>query len=70
LVVPAGTPQEIVNRLSAELGAIVRQPKLRETFNLQGLTAVGSNSAEFADKIKKEYELWGKVVREAQIKLD
>ena len=70
LVVPAGTPQELVNRLSTELGAIVRQPKLRETFTLQGLTAVGSTSAEFAAKIKKEHELWGKVVRAAQIKLD
>ena len=70
LVVPAGTPPEIVNRLSTELGAIVRQPKLRETFTAQGLTAVGSSSPEFAAKIKKEHEVWGKVVREARIRLD
>ena len=70
LVVPAATPQEIVNRLSAELGGIVRQPKLRESFTVQGLTAVGSNSAEFAAKIKKEHAMWGRVVREAKIKLD
>ena len=70
LVVAAGTPQDIVSRLSTELGAIVRQPKLRDTFTAQGLTAVGSNAAEFAVKIKKEHELWGKVVREAKIKLD
>jgi len=70
LVLPAGTPAEIVNRLSTELGAIVRQPKLRETFTVQGLTAVGSGSAEFAAKIRKEYDMWGKVVRDARIKLD
>ena len=70
LVVPAGTPQDIVGRLSTELGTIVRQPKLRETFAVQGLTAVGSSSADFAAKIRKEYDVWGKVVREAKIKLD
>ena len=70
LVVPAGSPPEIVNRLASELGAIVRQPKLRDTFTAQGLTAVGSNSAEFSAKIRKEHELWGKVVRDAKIKLD
>ena len=70
LVVPAGTPQDIVSRLSTELGAIVRQPKLRETFTVQGLTAVGSSAADFAAKIRKEYDVWGKVVREAKIKLD
>jgi tripartite-type tricarboxylate transporter receptor subunit TctC len=70
LVVPTGTPQEIVNRLSTELGTIVRQPKLRESFTVQGLTAVGSSSAAFSAKIRNEYDVWGKVVREAKIKLD
>jgi tripartite-type tricarboxylate transporter receptor subunit TctC len=70
LLSPGGTPTEIVTRLSTEVGAIVRQPKLRETFTVQGLTAVGSNSSEFTAKVKIEHALWGKVVREAKIKLD
>jgi tripartite-type tricarboxylate transporter receptor subunit TctC len=70
LFVPAGTPGEIVARLSNEVAAIVRHPKLRETFRLQGLTPVGSSSAEFAARARKEHELWGRVIREAGIKLD
>jgi len=70
LFAPAGTPTEIVNRLSSEVSAIVRQPKLRETFAVQGLTAVGSGSQEFAAKVGKEHGVWGKVIREAGIKLD
>jgi tripartite-type tricarboxylate transporter receptor subunit TctC len=70
LFAPAGTPSDIVNRLSNEVAAIVRQPKLRETFAAQGLTAVGSGSQEFAAKVAKEHGLWGKVVREAGIRLD
>jgi tripartite-type tricarboxylate transporter receptor subunit TctC len=70
LVAPAGTAQAIVDRLASEVGTIVRQPKLRETFTVQGLTAVGSTAKEFAAKIQREHALWGKVVREANIKLD
>ena len=37
---------------------------------LQGLTPVGSSSAEFAERVRKEHALWGKVIREAGIRLD
>jgi len=70
LFVPAGTPGDIVTRLSSEVGKIVRHPKLTEAFRLQGLTPVGSSSADFTTRVRKEYELWGKVVRDAGIKLD
>jgi tripartite-type tricarboxylate transporter receptor subunit TctC len=70
LFVPAGTPPEVVARLSSEVASIVRHPKLRETFTLQGLTPVGSSSTDFAARVRKEHELWGKVIREAGIKLD
>jgi tripartite-type tricarboxylate transporter receptor subunit TctC len=70
LFLPAGTPPELVSRLSSEVSAIVRHPKLRETFTLQGLTPVGSTSAEFTERVRKEHALWGKVIREAGIRLD
>ena len=70
LFAPASTPAAIVNRLSSEVSGIVREPKLRATFTAQGLTAVGSGSQEFATKVDREYGVWGKVIREAGIKLD
>lgn len=70
LFAPAGTPGDIVNRLSSEVGKIVRQPALRETFTVQGLTPIGSNSSQFAAKVGKDNATWGKVIREAGIKLD
>ncbi len=70
LFAPAGTPAEIVGKLSGEVGKIVHQPALRETFTLQGLTPVGSNSPQFAAKVGKDHATWGKVIREAGIKLD
>lgn len=70
LFVPAGTPSDIVARLSSEVATIVRHPKLTEAFRLQGLTPVGSTSADFAIRVRKEHERWGKVIREAGIRLD
>ena len=70
LFAPAGTPAEIVSRLSNEVAGIVRQPKLRDTFAVQGLTAVGSSAQELAAKVEREHGVWGKVVRAAGIKLD
>jgi tripartite-type tricarboxylate transporter receptor subunit TctC len=70
LFVPAGTSSEIASRLGNAVASIVRQPKLQETFALQGLTAVGSTPAEFAARVAKEHSVWGKVIREAGIKLD
>ncbi|MCC6533530.1 MAG: tripartite tricarboxylate transporter substrate binding protein [Burkholderiales bacterium] len=70
LFAPAGTPTELVARLSSEIGNIVRQPKLRETMVLQGLTPVGSSPSEFAARVSKDNAVWGKVIREAGIKLD
>jgi tripartite-type tricarboxylate transporter receptor subunit TctC len=70
LFVPAGTPGNIVGRLSSEVATIVRHPKLTEAFRLQGLTPVGSSSADFSMRVRAEYERWGKVIRDAGIKLD
>jgi len=70
LFAPAGTPADIVNRLGVEVAKIVQQPALRETFTVQGLTPVGSGPAQFVAKVGKDHATWGKVIREAGIKLD
>lgn len=70
LFAPSATPQEMVTRLSTEVSAIVRQPKLRETFATQVADRGGQRVSDFAAKVAREHTLWGKVIREAGIKLD
>jgi len=70
LFAPAATPPEIVARLSKELMAIVHDPRMRETFASQALTPGGGPSAEFTAKVKADNEMWGKLIREAGIKLE
>ena len=65
VLVPAKTPRPIVDRLNAEIVAILKRPEVRERFAAQGAEAVGSTSAEFAAHIRREIDKWGKVVRAA-----
>jgi len=68
MVVPAGVPQAIVNKLSAEVARIVRLPDVAERFQLDGAEPVGSTPKEFAAFLKAEMQKWSKVVQDAGIK--
>jgi len=68
MVAPAGVPQAIVSKLSAEVARIVRLPDVAQRFQLDGADAVGSTPQEFAAFLKAEMQKWSKVVRDAGIK--
>ena len=68
MVVPAGVPQAIVNKLSAEVAHIVRLPDVAERFQLDGAEPVGSTPKEFAAFLRAEMQKWSKVVKDAGIK--
>ena len=70
LLAPAGTPPEIVNRVSNEIATILRMPEVRDQLVGMGLEVVGSSPSQFADYIRTESAKWGKVIREAKVKAD
>ncbi len=67
---PAGTPQPVVNRLSAEIVKIVKLSDVRERFLSLGAEPVGSSAEEFASFFRNEVAKWGKVVRESGARVD
>ena len=67
---PAGTPVAIVNRLHSEVAAILRLPDIRERLARDGIEAVGSTPEQFAAYLRAEVDKWGKVVRDAGIRLE
>ena len=68
MVVPAGVPQAIVNKLSAEVARIVRLPDVAERFQLDGAEPVGSTPNEFAAFLRAEMQKWSKVIKDAGVK--
>ena len=63
LLVPAGTPQAIVNRLADETRKSLAKPETRARMKGLGAVVIGDTPAEFAAFLKKDYERWGRVIK-------
>jgi tripartite-type tricarboxylate transporter receptor subunit TctC len=68
LLAPAGTPKPIVGRLNTEVVRAVATPDLKERFAKMGSTAASSTPGEFDALIKRDYERWNRVIKNAGIK--
>jgi tripartite-type tricarboxylate transporter receptor subunit TctC len=68
--VPKGTPKEITDKLYAEVVKILQMPDIKALWDSQGATAPATPPAEFAKYQRSEIERWGKVVRDAKIRID
>jgi tripartite-type tricarboxylate transporter receptor subunit TctC len=70
VVVPAGTPQPVVARISAALEAALAVPDIQQKLDTAGCEAKSAPLAAFGDIIKADVALWAKVVKEAGITAD
>ncbi|MEJ0076400.1 MAG: tripartite tricarboxylate transporter substrate-binding protein [Alphaproteobacteria bacterium] len=70
LVVPAATPREIVELLQKEIAKAVAQPDVKEKLATLGFVPVANTPEEFGARIKSEIEKWGKVVRDAKLRIE
>ena len=70
MFLPKGTPAGIATRLNAEVNKILQDGGIKNTLEAQGMAASGGTSSAFAARVKKEYDDWVKVVREAKLKIE
>jgi tripartite-type tricarboxylate transporter receptor subunit TctC len=69
LLVPAGTPRAIVDKLNKTTVAVLNQPDYRQRLLAQGMDPIPSSATHYAAYLKSETEKWTKVVRAAKIPL-
>ena len=67
---PAGTPKEIVARMSGEIAKIVRLPQVRDRLAGLGATPVGNSPEEFAAYNQSELAKWGRIVKQSGATVD
>ena len=70
VVVPAATPRPIVERLNAEILAIMRTPETRDWLAAQGAEPGLDTPEEFAAVIRAEHAKLGRVIRDAGIRIE
>jgi tripartite-type tricarboxylate transporter receptor subunit TctC len=70
VVMPAGTPVEIVGRMNAELVTALKRQEIRERVLAAGAEASPSTPEEFGALIRSEIVKWGEVVRASGAKVD
>nr|WP_314628600.1 tripartite tricarboxylate transporter substrate binding protein [uncultured Noviherbaspirillum sp.] len=70
LLAPAGTPKEVVTKLNAEIVKIMSSPENQKAFISAGVEPSLSSPEELSQYMAQEQERWGKVVKEAGIKID
>jgi tripartite-type tricarboxylate transporter receptor subunit TctC len=70
IVMPAGTPKEIVNRLNAEVLKALNDPEVREKFRTQGLTPRGSSPQELAAATREQLARYAQLIQNAGIKAE
>jgi tripartite-type tricarboxylate transporter receptor subunit TctC len=70
LMMPAGTPREIILKLNAETLKILATQEVKDRLLSQGGVAAGGTPGELAERIKADIAKWGKVARTANIRID
>ena len=67
---PAGTPQDVVNRLQQEVAKAMASPQLKEIWAQQGASPGGNSPAEFGAFVKAEIAKWAEVVKASGARID
>ena len=70
MLAPAGTPREIVQRMSEEVARIIKSDETRAKLDAMGTFAAGSTPAEFDAFIDAETGKWAQVIRTAGVKIE
>ena len=70
LLMPAGTPRDIIVRMNAEVQKILATQEVKERLLTQGGFAVGGSPEQLAERIRADVAKWGKVARAAHIRIE
>jgi len=70
IVAPGATAKDLVERMHADIARALNQPDLRDRLTTQGVELVAGGPAQLAEHLKNEIALWGKAVRQANVRAD
>ncbi|HVE49321.1 MAG TPA: tripartite tricarboxylate transporter substrate binding protein [Casimicrobiaceae bacterium] len=70
LMVAAGTPRPIIDKINAEVNAVFRMPEVLQKLNGMGFDLIGGTPEDFAKLLRDEQARWAPVVKKLGLKID
>jgi len=70
ILVPAGTPPDVIKKINSELVRITKIPEIKERLLAQGLQPVANTPEQFAAILKEDSQRWTKLVKDANITVE
>jgi len=70
MLAPAGTPQAIVDKISADVREVLNQSDTRQTLINQGATPLGMTPAAFKARIDADRQKYGRIIQDSSIKVE
>jgi len=70
ILAPAGTPKEIIHKLSGEIARIVAMPEVKKEIAAQGMEPFVTNPDEFAALMRADFAKYAKIIKAANIKVE
>lgn len=70
IAVPAKTPKDVVEKLNADINAVLKLPVVQQRFGTQGIEVVTESSAYAAQRVEHEVAVWRRVIKETGITLE
>jgi len=70
IVMPAGTPKPIVDKLNQEVTAVLQSAVMKQRYQESGLDFYPMSSEQFGQLMAKDYVKYGKIIKAANIKVD
>ena len=67
---PANLPAAILQKLNTAINAVLQEPEVRDRLAAMGATPGGGSPEDLRDLVAKEIDVWGKVIREAGIRVE
>ena len=70
ILAPAGTPKDVVARLSAEIARTLATPDIRDRLTGQGFEVSYLNAEQMGELIRRDTQRWQKTIRDIGLKLE
>ena len=70
ILAPAHTPDAIIKQLNVEINAVLSEPEVKTQLQGYGIIAASGSATDFAAEIKRDFDLYGPVTKQAEIKVN